>query len=131
MYKIIHNNKIIDVVKYPSFIKFLPTGHIAFVDKGSAQGVLGSDAKTIYSFKAIAGKSYPVATLEKICDNEFKRLVSLLNSGQEISADESSLEKAKQAKIKKLSGMCKNSIIEGFSIVLSAGNTSSAVPVPT
>ena len=39
MYKIIHNNKVIDVVKVPHFFKLLATGHVAFTDRTSAQGI--------------------------------------------------------------------------------------------
>ena len=55
MYKIIQNNSVIDVIKYPVFIKFLKTGHITITDKASAEGIVGSD-NTPYSF--IVNKKY-------------------------------------------------------------------------
>jgi len=119
MYKIIQNNKVIDVVKNPQFIKFLASGHIAMTDKTSASGIVGSDNKTVYSFQPRSG--YQSVSIEEITFKEFKRLQSLLNSSQEICANESTLEAAKQAKIKQLSNQCKNKISTGFSITLSDG----------
>lgn len=122
MYKIINNDKVIDIVLDPKFIRFLSTGHITLTDKSSAQGILGSDDHTIYSFMPIVGKNYTVVTVTKITSKEeFSRLSSLLNSGEIISADESALAKAKRSKINILSTICKNIIISGFSIVLSDG----------
>lgn len=119
MIKILYNEKVIDVVRYPKFIRFLPYGHIAITDKTSAQGIIGSDDATIYSFVA---NNYKFVTIADITLDEFERLQSLLNSGQEISADESALSKAKLNKIKLLSSICRNKIISGFSVELSDGN---------
>ena len=115
MYKIIQNNIVVDVIRHPNFIKFLSSGHIAMTDKGSAQGVVGSDDKTVYRFTENA-------SIIKINNEEFNRLYSLLNSGQIICADESALAKAKREKLSALSSTCKNKITSGFSIQLSDGN---------
>ena len=124
MYKIIHNSKVIDVVRYPNFIKFLPSGHIAATDKSSAQGIVGSDRSTPYSFKPISNRDCLVVSIAEIAtEEEFKRLESLLNSRQEIEADDSALSKAKTSKLKDLSNQCKNNIISGCTIKLSDGNT--------
>lgn len=122
MYKVTHNNKIVDLIKYPIFLLFLPTGHIAITNKAYAQGIAGSDGETVYSFSPIAGKNFLVVTIEEISDEEFRRLQSLLNSGQEITSDDSALTQAKQAKINQLSSLCRNKIIAGFSIRLSDEN---------
>ena len=121
MYKIIQNNKVIDVVRIPRFVSFLASGHIAIVDKTSADGIIGSDDKIVYSF--IPSTKYEKVTIEEISANEFESLKKLLNSGQEISADTSALEKAKQAKIKSLSNICKNKITTGFKVMLTDGET--------
>lgn len=124
MYKIIQNSKVIDVVKHPTFVKFLPTGHIAITDKTSAQGIVGSDNCTIYSFNFIKNQNFEIVKIDEITSYvEFERLKSLLDSKQEISADESALEKAKNSKIKSLSAFCKNRITSGFSITLSDGES--------
>ena len=82
---------------------------------------MGSDSVTIYCFTPIKGQNYKKVTIDKISIEEFKRLESLLNSGQAVSADESALVKAKQSKIRSLSNICKNKIISGFSLELSTG----------
>lgn len=117
MFKIVQNNKIVDAVKYPQFVSFLTSGHIAMTDKTSADGIIGSDNKTIYSFKAHS--SYPVVTIEEIGIKELERLQSLLGSGQELAADESVLDKTKRKALQRLSSKCKASINAGFSVLLS------------
>ena len=123
MYKIIQNNKIVDVVKNPYFITFLATGHITSTDKTNAMGIIGSDNTTIYSFVPNKRSDIQLASIEKISFEEFSRLKSLLNSGQEILADTTTLTEVKQKVIKRLSNICKNKITAGFSIELSDGNT--------
>lgn len=122
MYKILYEGHIVDVVRNPSFLKFLPSGHIAITDKSSAQGIAGSDAVTVYSFAPIADKNIPVVTIEKITAKEFNRLKSLLNSDQKIGVSTCELLKAKEAKISLLSNICKTKITDGFTISLTNGN---------
>ena len=124
MYKVIHDNNIIDVIKHPKFIKFLANGHIAMTDESSAQGIVGADNKTLYSFAAIPGRELLIVELAEITEEEFNRLMGLLNSNQEISADESALAAAKRDKLTALSGNCKNKIVSGFSVELSDGEQS-------
>ena len=119
MYKIIQDNKVVDVVRVPRFVSFLTTGHIALTDKTSAQGILSSDDKTVYSFKP--SNKYGLVNIEEISAEEFESLKKLLSSGQEVSADTSALEKAKQVKIKLLSSTCKTKITAGFFVTLSDG----------
>lgn len=121
MYKIISEDKVIDVVSQPKFVRFLQFGHIALTDKTTAQGIVGSDNSTVYSF--ISGNKYPLVSIVEIKAEEFERLSSLLGSGQEVSADEAELVKAKRVKITALSGICKNKITAGFSLELSDGMT--------
>ena len=120
MYKIIHNNKVIDIVRFPRFIKFLSTGHIAITDKSSAHGIVGSDGKTLYSFSATSNKKLPIVVIEPINnEEEFSKLASLLNSGKVVIADAQALEAAKCDAINELSNVCKNTITAGFDIKLS------------
>jgi hypothetical protein len=121
-YKIIHKSKVIDVVQNPKFLRFLSSG-IAITDKSSAQGIAGSDGKTIYSFKQVSYPNALVVTIKEISLEEFNRLRSLLNSNQEVSADTSELKKVKDATIKNLSNACKDMITSGFSVKLSDSNT--------
>ena len=123
MYKIIQNDKVIDVVRNPKFARFLTSGHIALTDKASAQGIIGSDGITAYSFKEVSNKNVSVVSIKEITLEEFSRLQNLLNSGKEPSADESSLAVAKRNMISRLSSVCNAKIIAGFSIVLSDNET--------
>ena len=119
MYKIICDDKVIDVVERAQFVRFLMFDHIALTDKTAAQGIVGSDGDTIYSFGP--GTKYTQVTVEEIDTTEFERLCSLLSSGKAVSADESALASAKRAKLSALSGVCKNKITSGFTIELSDG----------
>lgn len=119
MYKIIQNNKVIDIVRHPHFVRFLSSGHIAMTDKTSAQGIVGSDNETIYSFKA--HDKYQTVSIEETTHEEFERLHGLLDSDQEVSADEALLATTRANMIKRLSSICKSKITSGFSVVLSDG----------
>lgn len=119
MYKIIKNNAIIDIVKTPYFVRFLPSGYIALTDKASAQGIVGSDGKTAYSFKPVDNHKIAVVRIEEITEEEFNRLQSLLNSDQELCADESVLKQVRDRILTRLSNICKNKIKDGFNIILS------------
>ncbi len=122
MYKIIYNDKVIDVVNNPNFLKFLTSGHIAITDKSSAHGIVGSDFTTIYSFKPLEDKNIPVVSIESITASEFNRLQSLLNSEQGLSVAKCELIKAKESKIAFLSNVCKAKITDGFNICLTDCN---------
>jgi hypothetical protein len=121
MYKIIQKDIVIDVVKDPFFVAFLPTGHIAFTDKSTAEGIVSSDG-IVYSFTPHEHFDGQVASIEKISLEEFNRLQSLLNSDLEVYTNTTALDEAKQTTIKRLSNICNNKIVSGFSITLSDGN---------
>ena len=123
MYKIIQDNKVVDVVRLPRFVRFLSTGHVAITDKSSAQGIVGSDNKTLYSFKPIAREGIAVAEIKEITLEELNKLQDLLSSGQEPCVDAPTFDRIKQEVIKRLSTMCKNQITSGFSVKLSDGET--------
>ena len=120
MYKIMQNDKVIDVVQQPHFVRFLASGHVAFTDKTSAHGIIGSNNK-LYSFKPVARKNISVVSIKNITLEEFNKLRNLLNSGQEPCADEAALATAKYNTILRLSKQCKTQITEGFSITLTDG----------
>ncbi len=122
MYKIIHNNKVIDVAESPQFIKILPTGQVALTNKSAANGIAGSDA-TLYSFEPVAQPEIKVVSIEAISYEEFSRLQSLLNSDSEIVADKSKLTDYKQEAIANLSKICQSKIVDGFKIILSDGES--------
>ena len=97
MIKIIQDNKVIDVVKYPKYVKFLSPKRIAMTNKALAQGVVGSDGTKIYSYAPVESKTAGVVTVAEICQEEYDRLSDLLYATETVSADEVSLAKAKEA----------------------------------
>ena len=119
MYSIIYETKIIDVVQKPTFLKVLPSGHVSFTDKASANGILSSDEQTIYVFEPVGRKNTKIVAIKEISENEFNRLKSLLNSGEEITADTLALTKAINCAVSSLSETCSRKITEGFYIRLS------------
>lgn len=122
MYKVIHNNEIIDVVESPQFIKILPTGHVTFTNKSCANGLEGSNGN-IYSFEPIGAKDVKVVSIKKITSEEFSRLQSLLNSKAKVIADTAYLASCRQTVISNLSRVCQQKIVEGFNINLSDGKS--------
>ena len=122
MYKIIQEDTVIDAVKHPQFVRFLKAGHVTFTDKTSAQGIIGSDGKTIYTFSQRPGYDYIVVSIEEITEKEFSRIQELLNSGYMVSSDESTLSKTKTERLAVLSSICKNKITSGFTVRLSDNN---------
>jgi hypothetical protein len=122
MYKIIYNEKVIDVVNEPRFVQVLSPHNVVFTEQVIAQGIEGSDRETLYGLTPSPYKSWDIVTIEKITPTEFNRLKSLLNSDLEVSADQTALAAAKREKIQHLSEICKNRIIVGFSIKLSDDN---------
>ena len=121
MYKIIKDEKVIDVVKTPHFFRLLSNGNVAFTDKSSAHGIVSSDNKTLYAFAPLKQRELEIVKIEKITEDEFNRLKRLLNEGQSVCADESALAKAKRSVISRLSGTCNTKITSGFSVKLSDG----------
>jgi hypothetical protein len=121
MYKIILDNKIIDVVRKPRFLKLLKSGFVAITDKSSANGIAGSDNKTIYSLVDDIRADIPTVIIEEIDLDEFSRLDSLLNSGADIIANAAELNTEIDTAIENLSQICRHVITSGFSVLLSDG----------
>ena len=120
MYKIICKGKVIDVLRNLDFIRFLATGHIAMTDKSSAQGIVGADGQTVYSFNYI-NPDIKVVSIESISNEEFNWLFSQLNSAKNTTEDQA-VANIRSAKIAALSEACNNKITEGFTIPLVDGD---------
>lgn len=124
MYKVIYNNKVIDVLRYPTYVRFLNFNQVTTTGRTTAQGVAGSDGDTLFGLTPEAVKKRPalkLVTLEEISEQEYDKLKALLDKGTVVSADESELTKAKALKIATLSNQCKAKIIAGFTVELSDG----------
>ena len=124
MYKVIYDNKIIDVLRYPTYLMFLNNGNVTTTGQTSAQGVAGSDGDTLYALTKEALKVRPTLKLVTLCEiteAEYDELRIRLDGGEKVNADASELAKAKTTKIAILSQQCRSKIIGGFSIELSGG----------
>ena len=119
MYKVSTDTYIVDLLEKVQYVRFLPTGHIAFTDKTSAQGFIGSDGITVYSLAPYKQSGYPEGYLSKIDFKEYNKLQKLLKKGATISADETELAKVKKLLLNKMSYSCKQNIISGFTLTLS------------
>ena len=122
MYKVIYNNKVIDVIASPQFLKILPAGQVTFASKSVANGVAGSNNE-FYSFERAADPSIKVVSIEKVTAEEFSRLRDLLNSKAEIIDDKASLAERRNTAINNLSKICQTEIVNGFKIILADGVT--------
>ena len=124
MYKVIFNGKVIDVLRYPTYVKFLKFGQVTTTGQTSAQGVAGSDGDTLFGLTPEALKIRPtlkLVTIQEITEVEYDRLKALLDEGQTVSADTTELARAKANKIASLSSLCKTKIIAGITLELSDG----------
>lgn len=121
MIKLVQDNRVVDVVKYPKYVKFLSPERIALTNKALAQGVVGSDGIKVYSYSPVDAKTAGVVTAIEICQEEYDRLLQLLSNNDCVSADEVSLAKIKDSVTRKLSETCKKNITDGFSVKLSDG----------
>ena len=118
MYKVIYNNKIIDIIEKPDFIMFLASGRVVSTNKGTANGIRGSRG-SLYSFEEVNKSGIKVVTIEEISAEEFNRLQCLLNSEKGLCADESVLKNVRVEELSRLSKACNESIVHGFDISLS------------
>ena len=128
MYKVIYDNRIIDVLRYPTYLRFLTNGNVTTTGQTSAQGVAGSDGDTVYALTKEALKIRPLLKLVTLCEvseADYDRLKALLDGGEKVNADESELTQAKNTKIAVLSQQCRSKIIGGFTIIMSDGTEQS------
>lgn len=122
MIKIIQDDKVIDVVRRPKYIKFLSPKRIAITNKALAQGVVGSDNIKVYSYAPVEAKTAGVVTVSEIGQEEFERLAALLEAEEVVSADLVNLAKVKDNVIHSLSASCNKAITAGFAVKLSDGD---------
>lgn len=117
MYKVSSDNRIIDLLETVQYVRFLPSGHIAFTDKTSAQGFVGSDGETVYSLIDVGQPSkYSIVTLENILKEEYTILKDKLSTASYIENTDLELTSEKDRMIAKMSLSCKQNIISGFDI---------------
>ena len=80
-YKVIKNNKVIDVLDHLTYLKWQPKNKIMLLsDLGEAQAILGSDGNTIWhveGFYDLPVEGYETVKLIEIDEYEFKQLKML------------------------------------------------------
>ena len=94
-YKVIKNNKVIDVLDQVIYLKYLPKRKIMVLcDENEAQALLSSDQKTIWHEKTlyrIPVSGYDTVELVEIDEYEYKQLKVLQGKTPEQIIDEYNL----------------------------------------
>lgn len=88
-YKVIKDNRVIDVLKHLIYVKYQPEHRIMVLcDEDTAQGILSSDKNTIWheeTLYRIPVEGYDTVALQEIDEYEYKQLRALNgNTPQEI-----------------------------------------------
>lgn len=126
MFKVIHNDIVIDVLKSVRWIRCLKkSGRIVNTDKSSAHGFYGSDGKTVYIMEGKycpPDKNLKEVKLVKITETEYKTLYDKILNKVLIHANQIKLREAKEKKINELSQACNDIIIKGVRILFSDGH---------
>lgn len=125
MFKVIHNDIVIDVLKSVRWIRCLKkSGRIVNTDKSSAHGFYGSDGKTVYIMEGKycpPDKNLKEVKLIKITETEYNTLYDKILNKVLIHANQIKLREARENKIKNLSQTCNDVIVQGVHILFSDG----------
>jgi hypothetical protein len=127
MYKIIHNNIIVDVVKELRYVKYIPEfKKIIPTSRATAQAICGSKNKIYYALQGVeipAEKSHwKVVTFIKIGEKEYNCLKEELCKNYTIYANKKELNLVRTNKISEMSSICKQKIIDGVSVLMDDGH---------
>lgn len=91
MYKVIHNNLIIDLMKEPRYVRYLQkTKRFIGTDRLAATGVMSSDGEEFYQLAdkpRLSPEKLRVVQLVKISEEEFNKLSSQKNEVKEVNSD--------------------------------------------
>lgn len=90
-YKVLKDNKVIDVLDHLTYLKWQPKNKIMLLsDEGSAQAILGSDGNTIWHVEGfydlpVEAGNYDIVQIQEIDKYEYEKLRTLnLKTPQEI-----------------------------------------------
>ena len=127
MYKIIHNNIIVDVVKELRYVKYIPEfKKVIPTSRATAHAICGSDNKTYYALQGVeipAEKSHwKVVSFISINEEEYDFLVRELCKDYTIYANKKELNLVRSAKISEMSSECQQQIIDGVSVLMNDGH---------
>ena len=123
MYKIIHNNIIIDVVEELRYVRYIPQfNKIVPTNALTAQGICGSKNGVYYALQGInipaEKKHWKQVSIFEISETEFNDLRSRLNKNYTLYANNVILDSTRKDKIAELSIECNKIITEGISVRL-------------
>lgn len=125
MYKVIQNNLIIDVLKSPTFLKYLGVpGKFAVTDKYTANAVYSKRKNEVYLIEGKIPQSdvYKSVTIQVIGENEYNSHLLSLDEGKSLlDTPQAELLKIKNAKIEAMKIACDEKIAEGISVRLTDG----------
>lgn len=100
MYKILHNNQIIDVMEDVRYVKCLPKSQkLIAVDKAQANGIISSDGDTIYHIfgtKNTFNTEKLSVQIIKITEEEYKELTTQIKQQEDLNNRIDELEKLVQ-----------------------------------
>lgn len=124
MYKVVYDDYVIDLLTKITYIKFLRgTSKRTITDKTNADGIIGSDNKTVYVLQGKIppeGTNYKVVSLHSISEAEYNELNELRAlTPAVIIANPNSLRAIREEKIAELSNVCHEKIVAGVSVLLS------------
>ena len=134
-YKLLSEGQIVDAVETLEFVRYQKRNGIFLIcGEKQAQAVIGFDGEKIWLLEEpeeglLAG--YPVVTYEEIGEIEYLAIREVLDKQgsvedvppQEPSKEDGTIEFLREKKIEEMSGFCRASVIAGFDIELSDGQT--------
>lgn len=143
-YKIVLENKVVDVLEDAGWVKLSRRGRIVRCAPAEALGVVSSDGKTTWNLSGtagLAGFNYQAVTVTDITEKEAAELRTLLGLGGEVTntpggtevefpdetpapdepATDGTLEEVKKRSLERLSDVCQQVIFDGFDVTLTGG----------
>lgn len=141
-YKIIQNDKVIDVIMDPTFVRQSRRGLIITCLPSEACGVVSSDGKLIWHItgkEIMTGREFSNVSVVDITEDEYKELYTLLELGADIPTDgdvsfeetepdeveipeDTVLSEAKIRYVEKMSAVCQKVIYNGIDVEMSDGS---------
>lgn len=95
MYKVLHNNMVIDLLEQANYVRFIKTARRwILTDVQNAHGIMGSDKNTIYHLQ---GAEKPLDTLTSVIvipidEEEYKSLASQKGENKELREEITTLK---------------------------------------
>ena len=128
MYKIIYDNKIIDVVKTLKCVRYNTSADkIISTGFSTAHGIYSSNHLTYYILgdrkvpQGFIDKGYKIVKLISINEEEFNKIHNQLKIGNTVYENPNHIYLVRKRKIEEMSAECNKVITEGISILLSDG----------